>query len=160
MKFPRTIQLDNSDSQVYERPALPGEWAVPGSFAFLDIDPDSMTSKQRQAFGHGFLGTETFGWSTLVEVAEIDPAEYDAVVQRLASHFVTHCGAPNIDAAFPLAKDEAKFAESICDHRVHTLLALERESNDDGIAERFKVVQLPSAAGHENVKLWTLLDDE
>jgi hypothetical protein len=141
MKFPRTIQLDDSDSQVYERSALPGEWAVPGSFAFLDMDRGEMTSKQRQAFGRGFLGTESFGWSTLVEVAEIDAA-------------------PNLDAALPLANEEATFAASICDHELHTLLALERESNEDGIAERFKVVQLPSAAGHENVKLWTLVDDE
>ena len=80
MKFPRTIQLDSSDSQVYERPATPGEWAVPGSFVFLDTDPGEMTSKQRQAFGRGFLGTESFGWSTLVEVAEIDPLEYDAIL--------------------------------------------------------------------------------
>ena len=103
MKFPRTIQLDRSDSQVYERSALPGEWAVPGSFAFLDMDRGEMTSKQRQAFGRGFLGTESFGWSTLVEVAEIDAVEYDAVVQRLANHFVASCGAPNLDAALPLA---------------------------------------------------------
>ena len=160
MKFPRTIQLDDSDSQVYERSALPGEWAVPGSFAFLDMDRGEMTSKQRQAFGRGFLGTESFGWSTLVEVAEIDAVEYDAVVQRLANHFVACCGAPNLDAALPLANEEATFAASICDHELHTLLALERESNEDGIAERFKVVQLPSAAGHENVKLWALVDDE
>ncbi len=160
MKFPRTIQLDDSDSQVYEKPALPGEWAVPGSFAFLDIDLSEMTGKQRQAFGRGFLGTESFGWSTLVEVAEIGAVEYEAVVQRLANHFVNHCGAPNLDAALPLANEEATFAASICDHRLHTLLALERESNEDGIAERFKVVQLPSAAGHDDVKLWTLLDDE
>jgi hypothetical protein len=160
MKFPRTIQLDSSDGQVYERPAIPGEWAVPGSFAFLDVDLSEMTSKQRQAFGRGFLGTESFGWSTLVEVAEIDAVEYEAVVQRLANHFVDHCGAPNLDAALPLANEEATFATSICDHQLHTLLALERESNEGGIAERFKVVQLPSAAGHDDVKLWTLLDDE
>ena len=85
MKFPRTIQLDDSDNQIYERPALSGEWAVPASFAFLDMDPAEMTRKQRQAFGHGFLGTESFGWSTLVEIAEIDSVEYDAVVQRLAT---------------------------------------------------------------------------
>jgi hypothetical protein len=160
MKFPRTIQLDGSDSQVYEKPAIPGEWAVPGSFVFLDTDPSEMTSKQQQAFGRGFLGTESFGWSTLVEVAEIRAVEYEAVVQRLANHFVEHCGAPNVDAALPLANEEATFAASICDHQLHTLLALERESSEDGIAERFKVVQLPSAARHDDLKLWTLLDDE
>lgn len=160
MKFPRTIQLDDSDNQIYERPALSGEWAVPASFAFLDMDPAEMTRKQRQAFGHGFLGTESFGWSTLVEIAEIDSVEYDAVVQRLANHFVDHYGAPNLDAASPLANEEATFAASICDHQLQTLLVLERESKEDGIVERFKAVQQPSAARHDNLKLWTFVDDE
>ena len=135
MKFPRIVQLDGSDRHVYERAATPGEWAVPASFAFLDVDPNEMTSKQRQAFGHGFLGTESFGWSTLVEVSRIDTVEFDAVVQRLANHFVEYYGAPNVQVASPLARDEAEFAESICDHPLHTLLVLERESNRDGTGQ-------------------------
>lgn len=160
MKFPRVVQFDGSDRRVYERAATPGEWAIPASFAFLDLDPDEMSGVQRQAFGHGFLGTESFGWSTLVEVSRIDTVEFDAVVQRLANHFVDHYGAPNVQAALPLANDEAEFAASICDHPLHTLLVLERESNEDGIVERFKVVQVANAAGHDKVKIWALVEDE
>ncbi len=47
MKFPRTIQLDGSDSQGYERLALPGEGAVLGSFAFLDMDPKASPSSRQ-----------------------------------------------------------------------------------------------------------------
>ncbi|MFQ5993879.1 MAG: DUF6505 family protein [Acidiferrobacterales bacterium] len=159
MKFPRTIRLDESDAQVYETPATPGEWAVPGSFVFLDADPSKLAGKRQQAFGHGFLGTESFGWSTLVEVAEISQAEYEAVVDRLAAHFVEHYGAPDMATALPTAREEAQFAVGICDHQTHTLLMLERELGEDGIVERFRVVR-PNAADHENVKLWTFVDDD
>ena len=66
MKFLRAIRLDESDAQVYEQASQPGEWAVPGSFAFLDMDPDTLHGKQLQAFKSGFLGTQSFGWTTLV----------------------------------------------------------------------------------------------
>lgn len=159
MKFPRAIRLDESDAQVYDKPATPGEWAVPGSFVFVDKEPTEVEGKLLQAFGHGFLGTETFGWSTLVEVAEISDSEYQSVIDRLAAHFVQNYGAPDVAAALPAAREEAGFAASICDHDLHTLLMLEREAGDDGIVERFKVVRL-NAADHSKVKLWALEESE
>ncbi len=39
LKFPRTIRLDPSDTFVFERAAVPGEWAVSGAFAFWNRDP-------------------------------------------------------------------------------------------------------------------------
>ena len=159
MKFPRTIRLDESDSQVYENPADPGEWAVPGTFAFLDTDPAALSAKQRQAFGHGFLGTASFGWSTLVQVTEISDQEYQLVIDRLAAHLIEHHGAPDIAAALPAAREEASFAASICDHAPHTLLMLERELGKEGIVERFKVVR-PNAADHDQIKLWKFEEGE
>lgn len=159
MRFPRAIRLDDSDVHVYDKPAAPGEWAVPGSFVFLDVDPDRLDSRKRQAFGHGFLGTESFGWSTLVEVAEISDNEYESVIKRLATHFVEHYGAPDLASALPAARDEANFAASICDHELHTLLILERELGEEGVVERFRVVRPPNAADHDKVKLWTFVDD-
>jgi hypothetical protein len=38
-RLPRTIRLDVSDSQVFEQAALPGEWAVPGGFLFVEAAP-------------------------------------------------------------------------------------------------------------------------
>mgnify|MGYP003339977629 FL=1 len=159
MKFPRAIRLDESDVQVYHRPATPGEWAVPGSFAFVDKKPTELEGKLLQAFNHGFLGTESFGWSTLVEVAEISDSEYQNVIDRLAAHFVQNYGAPDVPAALPAAREEANFAASICDHDLHTLLMVEREAGEDGIVERFKVVRL-NAADHSKMKLWALEQNE
>ena len=159
MKFPRAVRLDESDIQVYTDPALPGEWAVPGSFVFVDRNPAELTGKELQAFGHGFLGVQSFGWSTLVEVAEIAEQEYQQVIDRLAEHFVERYGAPDLATALPAAREEASFAASICEHELHTLLMLERESGEEGIVERFKVVRL-NAADHSNVKLWQLVEEE
>lgn len=159
MKFPRAVRLDESDAQVYANPAVPGEWAVPGSFAFIDKDPTKLTGKELQAFGHGFLGIQSLGWSTLVEVAEIAETEYREVINRLAEHFVERYGAPDLATALPAAREEASFAVSICDHQLHTLLTLERESGEEGIVERFRVVRL-NAADHNNIKLWDLVEEE
>ncbi len=158
MRFLRAIRLDQSDRQVYEVAAEPGEWAIPGAFAFADADPETLAGKARQAFAHGFLGTESFGWSTLVEVAEIDEAEREAVVERLAAHLVEHYGAPDRDAAGAAASAEVAFAASLCEHDVHTLLALERRFGEEGIVERFKVIRPDGARQH--AKIWTIVDDD
>ena len=159
MNFPRVIRLDDSDERVYETPARPGEWAVSGAFAFLDLEIDRLGGKARQAFHHGFLGTESFGWSTLVQVDEIADAEYAAVIERLAAHLVQQYGAPNLEAARVAAAEEAVFAASFCNHPLHTLLTLEREVGEDGIAENFRVIQAPDPLDHERVKVWTMVDE-
>lgn len=159
MRFPRLIRLDDSDSRVYEKLAVPGEWAVPGSFVFLNVDPDSLNSKQKEAFRRGFLGTTSFGWGTLVMVDEIDDQEYRAVVERLAEHFMRHYGAPSRDAALAAAREETEFAASLCSHELHTLLALERDVEDESIVESFRVVRPPDAADHASVKLWAVEDE-
>ena len=80
MKFPRCIRLDTSDLNIYARAAEPGEWAVPGGFAYADCDPEDLERKTRLAFHSAWLGTESFGHSTLTEVAEIDVAGFTQVV--------------------------------------------------------------------------------
>ena len=159
MFFPRVLRLDDSDQRLYETPAIPGEWAVPGSFAFFDVDPASLSGKRRQAFRHGFLGTESFGWSTLVQVDEIKDEEYQGVIERLARRFVAYHGAPDIVAATAAAREEAEFAASICDQGLHALIAVDREIGADGIVENFKRVRPPNAADHNSIKLWGV-DDE
>lgn len=159
MRFPRTIRLDDSDSRVYEKLAIPGEWAVPGSFVFLETDPATLNGKQQEAFRHGFLGTVSFGWSTLVAVYEISDEELEAVIERLAAHFVQHYGAPDQTAALTAAREEADFAASLCDHELHTILALERKVEGESIVESFRVVRPPSEVDHTTVKLWAIDDD-
>ncbi len=157
MRFPRAIRLDGSDLNVFETAAEPGEWAVPGAFVFSSADPQDLAGKARQAFVHGFLGTESFGWTTLVEVAEIDEADHERVAVRLAEHFVARFGAPDRAAAMPVARDEMAFAAGLCDHKLHTLIAVEREITDEGIAERFKVIEPARGGGH--AKIWSIVEE-
>ncbi|NIR32012.1 MAG: hypothetical protein GWN84_22440 [Gammaproteobacteria bacterium] len=159
MRFLRVIRLDESDAEVFERPATPGEWAVPGSFAFLDVDPNALTGKRLQAFNHGFLGTETFGWSSLVEVAEISELDYKGVIERLAHHFVEHYGAPALAAALPKAREEAQYTASIAEHELHTLLAIERETSGEDLVENLRVVRL-SGADHTKLKVFGIEPDD
>ncbi len=158
MRFPRVIRLDESDPRIFERAAEPGEWAVPGAFAFADADAGSLTGKRLQAFARGFLGTRSFGRTTLVEVATIDAADYDAVVERLALHFITDYGAPDLDAALPAAREEAEFAAGLCDYKTHTLLAVERELGEEGVVERFRAI-IPSRVPN-HAQIWSIEEEE
>ena len=150
-RFPRVVRLDESDLEVFERTATPGEWAVPGAFVFLDASPETLSGKGLYAFKHGFLGTVSFGWSTLVEIAEISDDDYQQVIDRLAAYLIAEHGAPNIAAALPAATEEVQYAASICEHRLATLLAIDRHLRTEGIVENLKIVR-PSAADHGRVK--------
>ena len=158
MRFLRTIRLDASDEQVFERAAAADEWAVPGAFAFADAPPEALGGKTGQAFASGFLGTESFGWSTLVAVAEIAPAELEAVIEALARHFVERFGAPSLEVAREAARAETEFARSLCEHPLNTLIALERALGPDGIVERFRTIE-PLARGR-HARIWSIVPDD
>lgn len=162
MKFLRVVRFDDSDDQVFSRAARAGEWAVTGSFVFTfdDQDPGTLTGKPRQAFRNGFLGTESFGWSTLVTVAEIDEAGYEAVVDRIAQYFVDHYGAPNAFLARPNASVEVEYAASLCDHPVNTILAVERETQGRDIRENFRIVRPQARWEDDNVRVWSLIPED
>jgi hypothetical protein len=140
LKLPRTIRLDPSDGFVFARASEPGEWAVTGTFLFYGSDPASFAGKERQAFRAGFLGIESFGWSTLVSVTEASADERRGAVEALAEQLVRHAGAPDIVAARAAAEEEIGFAASLCDHEPGTLLALARRGEPDGIRETFRTL--------------------
>jgi len=158
MRFLKTMQLDLSDWQVFDRTAEPGEPAVSGAFAFADTDPEVLEGKSAQAFRNGFLGTESFGHTTFVVVGEIDEPAYEAVVDRLAAHFVAEYGAPDMDAARPVAREEAAFAASLCDHPIGTLIIVERSFGPDGIVESFRAIDRRQDGEH--TKIWEIVADE
>jgi hypothetical protein len=157
-KLPRTIRLDASDPAIFERAAEPGEWAVSGSFMFINWDLESLTGKRRQAFANGLLGTTSFGWSTLVVVAEANEGEVSGMTMALAAYFLAELGAPDLDAAMEVAREEVGFAASLCDHPVNTLLAVSREEADGAIREGFRVIQPKSEKLHAPV--WTIVEDD
>ncbi len=158
MRLPRTIRLDLSDLNVFDRPCEAGEWAVPGSFAYAELDPTRLEGKAQLAFKSAWLGLTSFGHSTLVEVAEVDEAEFFAAVEALARHLQEHYGAPNLGLALTAARSELDDAAALCDHKTGTLLSLERQPGDEGIIERIRVIQ-PERAG-DHAKIWQIVEDD
>ena len=142
MKFLQADRLDDSDDHVYKPAARAGELAVTGSFvfSFAEEEPEALSGKAAQAFRHGFLGLESFGWTTLVRIVEVSAEQYEVALQRLARHLVESYGAPSIEAALPGARQELEFASGLCEHPVGTLLALERSLEQGEIHEAFKRV--------------------
>jgi hypothetical protein len=140
MKLIRTIRLDPSDTFVFERAADPGEWAVPGAFVFWNSSADMLEGKARSAFRGGFLGVESLGWSTLVQIVNASDADRAALVGRLAQQLVAHFGAPDIAAARGAAEEEVAFAESLCHHPADTLVAMHRSYKDGAVREAFRTL--------------------
>ena len=141
MKLLRTIQLDPSDTFVFERAAEPGEWAVSGAFAFWAGNPTALEGKARTAFRSGFLGVDTLGWSTLVQIVEASQAERANLVETLAQRLVDHYGAPDMDAARGAAEEEVAFAESLCEQPQETLIAVHRTYEEGELRETFRTLR-------------------
>jgi hypothetical protein len=139
----RTIRLDGSDAVIFAPAAAPGEWAVPGTFLFAGRDPEGLSRKDRTAFRSGFLGIDSFGWSTLAVVSEATEAERAAAVDRLSAQFVARLGAPDAAAALPAAEEEIALSADLCrGHAVGALIALHRATEDGGaIRERFRALR-------------------
>jgi hypothetical protein len=140
LKLPRTIRLDASDTFVFPRAAEPGEWAVSGTFLFFGAEVAKLAGKERQAFRAGWLGIDSFGWSTLAVVTQASPEERAAAVDRLAVQLVARCGAPDIETARAAAEEEVAFAQSLCDHEPNTLLGLQRTCEGDSVRESFRTL--------------------
>src|SRR5262249_53625388 len=135
MKLLRTIRLDPSDTFVFERAAVPGEWAVPGAFVFWDSNPAELEGKARAAFRAGFLGISSLGHSTLVQIVEASEEHHRQAVEILSERLVTHFGAPDLAAARKAATEEIAFASSLCTHPPDTLIAMHRAHEDGGTRE-------------------------
>jgi len=147
MNFARVIRLDLSDLNVFARAAEPGEWAIPGSFAFSNWTEAELTGQARQEFAHGWLGLSTFGRASVVAVAPVTEAERAALTETLAAHFVDAWGAPTVDAARPVAEEEIAHMAAMCaDQDQNTLMVMERELTEAGVRERFRIVPPTGAA--------------
>lgn len=141
MKLARTIHFDESDRNVFHYAARTGEWAISGGFEFSDWSEADLKGKNRQAFSNGWLGLETFGRATFVAVTQIEAAELEGLTTRLAQHFVDMYGAPSVEAALPVAKQEMEHAKDLCeDHDPNTLIAISRELTAAGVNEQFRAI--------------------
>jgi len=169
IRLPRTIRLDRSDEVIFAPPAAPGEWAVPGTFLFAGRPSESLGRKERVAFRSGFLGVDSFGWSTLVTVSIARPEERAGAVQALARQFVDTLGAPDLATALPAAEEEISLAEDLCrGHYEGTLIALHRTEDDAGIREQFRTLKPRDStafsagylSGHDKAFHFVETDDE
>ena len=147
LKLARTIRFDESDANVFARPAEAGEWAIPGGFEFSNWSEGDLVGKGRQAFANGWLSLDSFGRATFVAVARIAAAERARLAERLAEHFVTLYGAPSPEAAARVAEGEIAFMRELCeDHAPNTLLVVQRELTGAGVRESFRAIT-PAEAG-------------
>ncbi|MBV9954486.1 MAG: hypothetical protein JOZ70_04460 [Pseudolabrys sp.] len=159
MKLLRTIRLDPSDTFVFDNAAEPGEWAVSGAFAFWADDASRLSGKARTAFRSGFLGVASLGWSTLVQIVEVDAAEREAVVAMLAAKLVEHFGAPDLQAARAAAEDEISFVESIATQPKDTLIAVHRSYENGEVREAFRTLRA-RADGPKPLRAFSFLEVE
>lgn len=143
MKILRTIQLDDSDLHVLPQAAEPGEFAVTGSFLFSNVDPEKIEGQVKIAFASGWLGVASFGFSTFVQVVDIDPDDYEMACRQLAAALVSQLGAPDVLTAMDAARGEIDDATMIAgDHDEGVLLAIEREPAEGGVRERVRVIEM------------------
>ena len=159
MKLARTIRFDRSDLNIFPAAAEEGEWALVGTFCFADLAPEALTGKIKQAFSNGFLGTTSFGFSTLVSVVSASEDDLASLTEQVASQFVDRLGAPDMDVARAAASEEIGFMAELCaQHKSGTLLAIQRQFGETGITESFR--SLAKADSCAEQKIWTVIEDE
>lgn len=160
MKLARAIHFDESDQRVFANPARTGEWCIAGGFEFSDWTEADLVGKARQAFANGWLGLETGGRVTFVAVTSVEPAELDSLTEMLARHFVTFYGAPNEEAARPVAAEEIAQMAGICEeHPPNTLLTVARDLTDAGVRESYRWIEAKEAM-LDQFAVHGALDDE
>jgi hypothetical protein len=143
----KTIRMDPSDTFVFEKAAEPGEWAVSGAFAFAQFDPAELSGKPRAAFRGGFLGLQSLGWSTLVQIVEASEQDRIIATDMLARHLVDYFGAPDLPTARSAAEEEIVFAASLCDHPTGRVVAVSRRYEDGAMREIFRTLSPRGSTG-------------
>ena len=159
-KLLRTIRFDESDESVFSNAALEQEWAISCAFQFCDNQFEELDGKSRQAFTNGFLGLESFGYSTFGITANITKAALADTELLLAKHFFETYGAPSLQAAMEAAKQEIEFTAQLCEGvPLGTVFAVKREFTLEGrIKEGFHKVKLDDDTLHHG-NIWEIQDD-
>ncbi len=162
MKFFKVIRFDSSDDNVFPLGAAAGEWAVSGAFEFAQVPDHELKGKVKQAFANGMLGLQSGGRSTFVTVAEITKIEKSGAVDALAEYCVKELGAPDRDAARPVAAEEVEYIAEVCSAKpVHTLFAVRRHVDEDGnILEAFHEVKRAPEGEAGHTRIWEVVPDD
>jgi hypothetical protein len=160
VKLLRTIALDPSDTFVFDVAAVSSEWAVSGAFRFCDQDPAKLSGKARAAFRSGFLGVQSWGWSTLAQIVPATEDDCRALIELLARQLVDRFGAPDIATARTAAEEEVAFAQSLCIHPISSLIAVQRSASDGEVREAFRRLQLRERQGHGKAFSFMEVEDD
>ncbi|WP_417772756.1 DUF6505 family protein [Stappia sp.] len=159
----KAIRLDQSDTRVFPTAAEPGDWLIPGTFAFRAYTQEGLSGKVEQAFLSGFLSLGNFGWSTFATADTISQEDLAGLIDRLAAHFVEEEGAPSVEAARSVA--EAEIADA-CDLAEgvegSALLTIERTLDEEGqLHERFQLFSPDDEEGEEpHARVWDVEEDD
>lgn len=146
MMLARAIHFDESDMNIFHKPARTGEWCISGGFEFSNWSEADLTGKARQAFSNGWLGVETFGRVSVVAITRIEQAEFETLVTALAQHFVDIYGAPSLEAAEGVAREELMHMVETCEGQpANTLLLISRELTEAGVKESVRIVEARDA---------------
>ena len=158
MKFAKTIRFDKSDLNIFPLASEEGELAVVGTFNFYNLKQQDLNGKIKQAFSNGFIGCNTFGYSTFVSLVNISKEELQQLKTNLGKFLIDNFGAPSQEMAEEAANEEINFMLDLCkNHEIGSLLSLSRTWEIDGIKEKFR--NLPKADSCAEQKIWTFVDE-
>ena len=158
MKFAKTIRFDKSDLNIFPLASEEGELAVVGTFNFYNLKQQDLNGKIKQAFSNGFMGCNTFGYSTFVSLVNISKEELQQLKTNLGKFLIDNFGAPSQEMSEEAANEEINFMLDLCkNHEIGSLLSLSRTWEIDGIKEKFR--NLPKADSCAEQKLWTFVDE-
>jgi hypothetical protein len=154
MKLAKTIQLDISDNNVYSISASPGEWAITGTFFFVDSNPEKWGKKEQIAFRDGWLGVGSYGRSTLVQISTISNEEKRILKENLSVLILKKFRAPGMLAALDAAQKEIEDMEKLCNHPNGTLLSIRRDINNKEIKEKVSIIS--PEMNDQHATIWSI----
>ncbi len=138
IKFFRVIFTNEETPEKHNPPATARELAVPGTFLYSKLDPETAgdTEKVRSVW----FGTDSEGFARLVEIAMVSANEFQRMINRLAHYLVEHNYAPDLGTGFELAQEEADHTRKLADRELGTVMVIDRQMNKWGVSEAFKTV--------------------
>jgi len=151
MKFLKAVRLDDSDARIFAGEggsAEDGAWVVSGGYAVCDLAQGHRTT--RCHCDSTFIAAGARQRCTLAEVAEIDDAAYEQVIQALSRHFFEELGAPTIEAARAAAEDECAYTADLAEgFPAEAWITVSREPTADGVGERYSVFKRRMIGSHK-----------
>jgi hypothetical protein len=152
-KFLRAVRLDNSDDQIYQATGTvaEGEWLVSGGYAVCDL-AHGFRCAPRCHCDDSFLHLTSGARCTIAEVAEIEDAVVDELIDGLTQHLVLNWKAPNLEAARTVAEEEVRYTLDLCEpFSTDVWITVKRSPNPEGkgIDEKYDIYNRLMIGSHK-----------